>query len=120
MLGLSKTAGVGVLSMTLCLGLSTTALSVEREVSGKPDLEQGEKAIHGTIVKVVKRDTATHTWDVSVENKETGELVPLYLDKATARKVTDADPTVGDRVIVKYQEDSGHATSFVAVAATTD
>lgn len=117
---LSKAAGVGILSIALCLGLATIALSLEREVSGKPDLEQGEKAIHGTIVKVVKRDAATHTWEVSVENKETGELVPLYLDKATARKVTDADPTVGDRVIVKYQEDSGHASSFVAVAATTD
>ncbi len=117
---LSKAVGMSVLSMTLWLGLFTVAFSVEQAVYDKPKVEEPGRTIHGKVVKVVKRDAAIPAWDVSVENKETGEEVSIYLDKKTARKVTATDPTVGDMVIVKYDENSKHATSFVAVAATTD
>lgn len=116
----AMTIGMSVLSLTFCVALSPVAFSIEREFLDKPDVQQPEKAIQGTIVKVVERDTATHTWEVSVENAETGEVVPLQLDKATARKVTAVDPVVGDKVVVKYDEHSKHALSFVAVAATSN
>ena len=102
------------------MALSTVAFSIEREFPDKLDVQQPEKAIHGTIVKVVERDTVTHTWEVSVESAETGEVVSLQLDKATARKVTGVDPVVGDKVVVKYDEHSKHALSFVAVAAMSN
>ena len=117
---LSKAVGVSVLSLTCGLALSTVAFSIEQEVYDKPKVEQPGRTIHGKVVKVVKGDASTHKWDVSVENGETGEVVPLHLDKMTARKETDKDPAVGDKVIVKYDELSKHALSFVADTATSD
>lgn len=111
-----KAVGVSFLCVTFCMVLSTVAFSIEREVFDKPDVQQPGRTIHGKVTKVVERDAATHKWDVSVENRETGEVVPLHLDKTTARKETDKDPAVGDKVIVKYDERSKHALSFVADA----
>lgn len=106
--------GVSVLSVTFCMVLSSMAFSAEKEVYDKPKVEEPGRTIHGKVVKVMKGDAATHKWDVSVENAETGEVVPLRLDKTTARKETDNDPAVGDKVVVKYDEQSKHALTFVA------
>jgi hypothetical protein len=114
----SKEAGVAVLSVTFLMALFTPVFSLEGESYDTPAVQQPGKTIQGKIVKVVKSDAVTHTWDVSVENEETGEVVPLHLDKATARKVTDIDPAVGENVVVMYDEHSKHAISFAAVAAT--
>lgn len=111
--GLVKAVGVSVLSVACVMVLSTVAFSVEQEVYHQPDVHQPGRTIHGKVVNVVQRDAATHKWDVSVENGETGEVVPLCLDKTTARKKTDHDPAVGDEVVVKYDEHSKHALSFV-------
>lgn len=111
---ISKTVAVSVVSLAFCMGLSTEAISVEQEVYDKPNVEQPGRTIHGKVVKVVKGDAAKNKWDVSVENGETGEVVPLCLDKTTARKETDKDPAVGDKVVVKYDEQSNHALSFVS------
>jgi methyl coenzyme M reductase gamma subunit len=116
----SKAVRVSLLSVTLCLALSTIAFSIEKEVYDKPQVQQPGRTIHGKVVKVVERDVATHKWDVSVENGETGEVVPLHLDKTTARKETDKNPAVGDKVIVKYDENSKHALSFVADSSTSN
>jgi len=116
MYSLSKVVGVSVLSLTCCMVLSTAAFSVEQEIYGQPKVQEPGRTIHGKVVKVVKGDAAKHKWDVSVENGETGEIVPLCLDKTTARKETDKDPAVGDKVIVKYDEQSKHALTFVADA----
>lgn len=116
----SKAVGVSVLSFILCLALSTVAFSVEREVYDKPKVEQPGRTIHGKVVKVGERDAATHKWDVSVENGETGEVVSLHLDKLTARKETDKEPAIGDKVVVKYDEHSKHAISFVAESLTSN
>jgi methyl coenzyme M reductase gamma subunit len=116
----SKVVAVSVLSVTLCLALSTLAFAIEKEVYDKAHLQQPGRMIHGKVVKVVERDVATHKWDVSVENGETGEVVPLHLDKTTARKETDKNPAVGDKVIVKYDENSMHALSFVADSLTSN
>ena len=116
MRSLAKMVGVSVLSLTCGLVLSTAAFSAEQEVYDKPKVEEPGRTIHGKVVKVVKGDAAKHKWDVSVENGQTGEIVPLCLDKTTARKETDKDPAVGDKVVVKYDEHSKHALSFVADA----
>lgn len=89
-------------------GVVHPAFSLEGESYDTPAVQQPGKTIQGKIVKVVKSDAGTHTWDVSVENEETGEVVPLHLDKATARKVTDIDPAVGEKVVVKYDDRSKH------------
>ena len=68
----------------------------------------------------MERDAATHKWDVSVENGGTGEVVPLHLDKTTAREETAQDPAVGDTVVVKYDEHSKHAITFVADTPTSN
>ena len=117
---LSRVVGVSVLSVMLCIGVSTIAFSIEGAVYDKPDVQQPGRTIHGMVIKVVKGDAAKHKWDVSVENRETGEVVPLYLDKTTARKESDKDPAVGDKVIVKYDEHSKHALSFVVDAPTSN
>lgn len=115
-----KAVGVSVLSLTLCIGLSTIAFSIEGAVYDKPDVQQPGRTIHGKVIKVEKGDAAKHKWDVSVENGETGEVVPLRLDKMTARKEADKDPAVGDKVIVKYDEHSKHALSFVTDTPTSN
>jgi hypothetical protein len=117
---LSKVVGVSILSVTLCIAGSTVAFSIEGAVYDKPNVQQPGRTIHGKVIKVVKGDAAQHTWDVSVENGETGEVVPLHLDRTTARKESDKDPAVGDKVIVKYDEHSKRALSFVADAPTSN
>lgn len=110
----SKVIGVGVLSLVFCAGTSTLALAEERAVyDGIPDVEQPGTTIHGKVVKVQKRDAATHQWDVSVENVATGEVVQLHLDKTTERKAKAPDPALGDMVVVKYDDHSKHALTFL-------
>ncbi len=111
-----KVVGFSLLSVTVCMVLSTVTFS-EDKIYDKPAVQQPGRTIHGKIVNVVKGDAAKHQWDVSVQNGETGEVVPLCLDKTTARKEPNTEPTVGDEVVVKYDEQSKHALSFVAKAA---
>ncbi|MGE0469353.1 MAG: hypothetical protein AB7L09_22620 [Nitrospira sp.] len=110
----SKLIGVGVLSLLLCAALSTVALAEEQAVyDGTPDVEQPGTTIHGKVVKVQKRDAAAHQWDVSVKNVATGEVVLLHLDKATQVKEKAQDPAIGDMVVVKYDDHSKHALTFL-------
>jgi len=110
----SKLIGVGVLSLVLCAALSTVALAEEQAIyEGTPDVEQPGTTIHGKVVKVQKRDAATHQWDVSVKNVATGEVVLLHLDKTTQVKEKAPDPAIGDMVVVKYDDHSKHALTFL-------
>jgi hypothetical protein len=110
----SKLIGVGVLSLVLCAALSTVAMAEEQAVyEGTPDVEQPGTTIHGKVVKVQKRDAATHQWDVSVKNVATGEVVLLHLDKTTQVKEKAPDPAIGDMVVVKYDDHSKHALTFL-------
>jgi hypothetical protein len=110
----SKVIGVGVLSLVFCGALATEALAEEHAVyDGVPDVEQPGTTIHGKVVKVQKRDAATHQWDVSVKNVATGEVVLLHLDKTTERKEKAPDPAIGDMVVVKYDDHSKHALTFL-------
>ena len=102
--------GIGLLNLVLCMALSTMALSAEYET---PDVEQPGRTIHGKVVTFTEHDRATGKCDASVENLQTGEVVQLHLDQSTERKRTDKNPTVGDKVIVKYDEQNKHALSFV-------
>lgn len=113
---LLKTFGVGVLSATFCMTLATVALSVDREVYDKPEATQSGKTLQGKVVKVDARDANAQRWDVSVQNNETGEVVVLHIDKTTTRKDRQMDPDLGDNVIVKYDEKSKHAISFLTDA----
>jgi hypothetical protein len=110
--------GIGFLNLVVCMSLSTLALSAEREVVPEvvPDVEQPGRTIHGKVVKVVELDAATHTWEVSVENIATGDVVQLHLDKTTQRKEKDPNPAPGDIVVTKYDENSKHALTFVKEA----
>lgn len=117
MYNLSKAVGIGFLSLVCCLSLSTVALSLDREVYDKPEATKPGKTMHGKIVKVDERDANAQQWDVSVQNKETGEVVVLHIDKATTRKNLQMEPDLGDNVIVKYDEKSKHAISFLTDTA---
>lgn len=109
-----KATGVGILSLVLCAALSTVALAEEKAVyDGIPDVEQPGTTIHGKVVKAQKRDAASHKWDVSVENVATGEVVLLHLDKTTQWKEKATDPAPGDMVVVKYDDQSKHALTFL-------
>ena len=110
---LLKAFGVGVLSATFCMTVATVAFSLDREVYDKPEAIQSGKTMHGKVVKVDAHDANSQKWDVSVQNKETGEVVVLYIDKTTTRKDRQLDPDLGDNVIVKYDEKSKHAISFL-------
>lgn len=110
----SKVIGVGVLSLVFYAALATVASAEEHAVyDGVPDVEQPGTTIHGKVVKVQKRDAATHQWDVSVKNVATGEVVLLHLDKTTERKEKAPDPAIGDMVVVKYDDHSKHALTFL-------
>ncbi|GKS62774.1 hypothetical protein YTPLAS72_00780 [Nitrospira sp.] len=113
---LLKTVGIGVLSVTFCMTLVTVALSVDREVYDKPEATKSGKTIHGKVVKVDEKDANMQRWDVSVQNGDTGEVVALHIDKSTTRKDIQMDPAIGDNVIVKYDEKSRHAISFLTDA----
>lgn len=113
-----KVVGVSVLSVMGCLALFTVTFSFEGQGNDMPAIQQLGKTIHGNIVKVVKSDAASYTWDVSVEDDETGEVITLHLARSTAKMVTDIDPAVGEKVVVKYDENNKHAITFAAVAST--
>ena len=116
MSSLFKACVVGSLSVTFCVALSTVALSVDREVYDKPAVQQPGKTIHGKVVTVDERDANMQRWDVSVQNVETGEVVALHIDKTTTRKDMQMNPTIGTNVVVKYDEKSKHAISFLTDA----
>ncbi|NGZ94563.1 MAG: hypothetical protein CV089_00260 [Nitrospira sp. WS110] len=110
---LLKAFGVGVLSATFCMTLATVALSVDREVYDKPEATKSGKTIQGKVVKVDEKDANMQRWDVSVQNGDTGEVVALHIDKTTTRKDQQMDPAIGANVIVKYDETTKHAISFL-------
>ena len=116
MVTLSKVIGISVLSATFCMVLATVALSVDREVYDKAETVKSGKTIHGKVVKVDAKDANMQRWDVSVQNGDTGEVVALHIDKSTTRKDIQMDPAIGDNVIVKYDEKSKHAISFLTDA----
>ncbi len=117
MTSLLKALGVGVLSAMFFLTFSTMALAVDREVYDKPEATKSGKTMQGKVVKVDAHDANSQKWDVSVQNKETGEVVVLHIDKTTTRKDRQMDPDIGDNVTVKYDEKSKHAISFLTDAS---
>lgn len=111
---IQKAMGVGVFSLVFCVAPFAVALAEEHAVyDGTPDVEKPGTTIHGKVIKVQERDAATHQWDVSVKNVATGEVVLLHLDKTTQRKEKAPDPALGDMVVVKYDDHSKHAFTFL-------
>jgi hypothetical protein len=113
---LSKAVGIGFLSFVCGLALSTVAFSVDREVYDKPQAVQPGKTIHGKIIKIDELNANQQRWDVSVQSIETGEVVVVHIDKTTNRKEGQMEPDLGDNVIVKYDEPSKHAITFLTDA----
>lgn len=109
----SKCVSAGFVPFVCAVFLSTMVMAADRAVYDKPDVEVPGTTIYGKVIKVAERDAAKHAWDVSVENAATGEVVQIYLDKTTERKEKDPDPALGDRVVVKYDDHSKHALTFV-------
>ena len=112
----SKLTGIGFVTLMLTVTMSTTALSVNREVYDQPEVLQPGKTIQGKVVKVDERDSNLQRWDVSVQNGDTGEVVVLHIDKTTTLKDRQMHPAIGDNVIVKYDVTSKHALSFLTDA----
>ncbi|NGZ94562.1 MAG: hypothetical protein CV089_00255 [Nitrospira sp. WS110] len=110
---LLKSIGGGLLGLILGLSIPVFALSADKEVYDGPDVEQPGRTIHGKVVKIDKQDKGTGQCDVSVENLQTGEVVQLHLDKSTERERQSTEPSPGDLVVVKYDEHSKHALTFV-------
>lgn len=108
-----RAIGVGCFGLVLCMALTPLVFSADKAVYDKPNVEEPGTTIFGKVVQVVERDAAAHKWDVSVENKATGEVVLVHLDKTTAKKEKTPDPAIGDQVVVKYNEQSKHALTFV-------
>lgn len=109
----SKYIGVGLIMLVCGVMLSTMVMAADRAVYDKPDVEVPGTTIYGKVVKVTERDAGQHAWEVAVENAATGEVVQVHLDKTTERKEKDPDPALGDRVVVKYDDHSKHALTFV-------
>jgi hypothetical protein len=105
--------GIGVVTLVFGVVLSTRVVAADRAVYDKPEVEVPGTTIFGKVVKVTERDAAKHTWEVWVENAATGEVVEVHLDQTTERKEKDPDPALGDRVVVKYDDHSKHAVTFV-------
>ena len=110
MRALSKGTGLTFLTVVFSLGLSTFALSVDREVYDKPDVRPG-KIIKGKVMNVDEK--SSQAWNVSVKDQETGETVVLHIDKTTTRKDIMMRPDLGDNVIAKYNQQNNHAFSFL-------
>lgn len=107
---ISKVIGLTFLTVVFSMGMSTLALSVDREVYDKQDVQSG-KIIKGKVMKVDEK--SPQSWNVSVKDQETGEIVILHVDKATARKDIMLKPDLGDNVVAKYNQQNNHAVSFL-------
>ena len=107
-----KSIGGGLLGLLLGLSLPVVALSSDKEVYDGPEVEQSGRTIHAKVVKIDKQDKGTGRCDVSVENLQTGEVVQVHLDKSTERERQSTEPSPGDLVVVKYDENSKHALTF--------
>lgn len=108
---MSRTLGATVLTVTIGMGLSTLAFSgTDRTIYDKPTLQTG-KIIQGKVMDVDTKSPLS--WNVSVADRETGEIVVLHIDKDTTRKNFRLKPDLGDFVIAQYNQHNNHAYSFL-------
>ena len=107
---MSRNIGLLFVTVVLSMGLSTLALSVDREVYDKHDVQPG-KTITGKVMRVDEK--FPQSWNVFVKDQNTGETVVLHIDKTTTRKDIMMSPDVGDNVIAKYNQHNNHALSFL-------
>ncbi len=106
-----KTLGFILLATVFSTGWSTFALSsTDRTVYDKPSQRTG-KIIKGKVLSVDEK--TSQSWHVSVQDRETGEVVILHIDKHTTRKDKMLKPDLGDYVIAQYNERNNHAYSFL-------
>jgi hypothetical protein len=106
-----KAIGLTLLTVVVSMSVSTLALSgTDRTVYDKPDVQPG-KIIKGKVMNVDEK--SSQSWNVSVKDGETGEVVVLHVDKSTARRDIMIRPDLGDDVIAKYNERNNHAFSFL-------
>ncbi len=107
---MSKVLGVTILTGMIGMGLPTLALSVDRTVYDKPTLQSG-KIIKGAVMNVDEK--SAQSWNVSVKDRETGEVVVLHIDKSTTRRDIMLKPELGVYVIAQYNQQNNHAYSFL-------
>lgn len=111
MFPIPKAIGLTLLTVVFGMSLSTLALSgTDRTVYDKPGVQPG-KIIKGKVMNVDKK--SSQSWNVSVKDGETGEVVVLHVAKSTARRDNTIRPDLGDDVIAKYNEQNNHAFSFL-------
>src|SRR6476619_5920896 len=102
-----KAIGLSLLTVVFGMSLSTLALSgTDRTVYDKPGVQPG-KIIQGKVMNVDEK--SSQSWNVSVKDGETGEVVVLHVDKSTERRDNMIRPDLGDDVIEKYNEQNNHA-----------
>jgi len=108
---MSRILGPTVLTVTIGMGLSTLAFSgTDRTIYDKPTLQTG-KIIQGKVMNIDEKSSLS--WNVSVADRETGEIVVLHIDKDTTRKSFRLKPDLGDYVIAQYNKHNNHAYSFL-------
>jgi len=100
-----------LLIVAIGMGFSTVALSsADRTVYDKPEVRPG-KVVKGKVMRVDEK--SPQSWNVSVKDRETGEVVVVHIDKTTTRKDIMLRPDLGDNVIAKYNQHNNHAMSFL-------
>jgi hypothetical protein len=108
---MSKIIGTTLLAVLLGASVSTIALSVDREVYDKPNVQTGH-TMKGKVMSVNPDAKVAQTWHVGVKDNDTGQVVVLHVDKTTTRKDIMLSPDLGANVVAKYNEQN-HAISFL-------
>jgi hypothetical protein len=115
MLDLFKLLGIGFFSAMLCASMPTAVFSSsDRDIYDEVDTSEPGKTIRGTVVSI--DELGSQRWDVSVKNGATGEVVILHIDNMTHRRDMQMKPIIGNNVLVKYNETSKHAITFLTDA----
>jgi hypothetical protein len=94
---MSKTIGTTLLAVLLCASISTIALSVDREVYDKPNVQTGH-TIKGKVMSVNPDGKAAQTWPPLARYRN--PLLPML------------SQDLGANVVAKYNEQH-HAISFL-------
>lgn len=105
-----KILRVATLTVMTGMGLSTLALSTDRTIYDKPHIQSG-KIIRGDVMNVDEK--SSQSWNVSIKDPETGEVVILHIDKSTTRRDITLRPELGDYVIAQYNQQNNHAYAFL-------
>ncbi len=105
-----KGIGVAFLTAFVGMGMATHALSVDRVVYDKPSVKIG-KILRGKVLHVDEK--SPQSWNVIVQDQETGEMVIIHINERTNKKDIMMRPDLGDNVVTRYNQENNHAYFFL-------